>query len=71
MLIALCREPTSGLHSRPYMQRHGIRGSGSLNSALDSLVASGDVEVWRGVGSPRPTDPLLAIWVREKMDSAN
>ena len=51
------------------MQRHGIRGSGSLKSALDALVASGDVEVATGAGPPRPTDPLLAMWVREKMDA--
>jgi uncharacterized protein len=70
VLIALCKEPTQELYSRPYMQRHGIRGSGSLKSALDTLVASGDVEVAeKSAGPPRPTDPLLAMWVREKMDA--
>jgi hypothetical protein len=69
VLIALCKEPTQEIYSRPYMQRHGIRGSGSLKSALDALVASGDVEAAKGAGPPRPTDPLLAMWVREKMDA--
>jgi uncharacterized protein len=69
VLIALCKEPTQELYSRPYMQRHGIRGSGSLKSALDALVASGDVEAAEGAGPPRPTDPLLAMWVREMMDA--
>lgn len=69
VLVALCKEPTSELYSRPYMQRHGIKGSGSLKSALDSLIASGDLEAAKGGGLPRPTDPLLAIWVREKMDA--
>lgn len=69
VLIALCKEPTSELYSRPYMQRHGIKGSGSLKSALDSLIASGDLEAAKGDGLPRPTDPLLAIWVRERMDA--
>jgi len=68
VLIALCKEPTRELYSRPYMHRHGIRGSGSLTSALDALVASGDVEAAKGAGPPRPTDPLLAMWMREKMD---
>ncbi len=69
VLVALCKEPTSELYSRPYMQRHGIRGSGSLRSALDALVASGDLEPAKG-GSPlQPADPLLALWVREKMDA--
>jgi uncharacterized protein len=44
VLIALCKEPVREIYSRPYMQRHGIRGYGSLRSALDALVASGDVE---------------------------
>jgi hypothetical protein len=69
VLIALCKEPTQELYSRPYMQRHGIRGSGSLKSALDALIASGDVEAAEGAGPPRPTDPLLAMWVRERMDA--
>jgi hypothetical protein len=69
VLIALCKEPTQELYSRPYLQRHGIRGSGSLKSALDVLVASGDVEAAKGATPPRPTDPLLAMWVREKMDA--
>ena len=71
VLIAVCKEPTSELYSRPYMQRHGIKGSGSLKSALDSLMASGELEEVRGVGAPpRPTDPLLAMWVRERMDAS-
>jgi hypothetical protein len=54
MLVALCKEPTTEIYSRPYIQRHGIKGSGSLKSALDSLLASGDLEQAGGV-SPRQT----------------
>lgn len=68
VLVALCKEPTKELYSRPYIQRHGIRGSGSLKSALDSLLASGDLEPPRDSGPPRPTDPLLALWVTERMN---
>jgi hypothetical protein len=40
-----------------------------VRSALDALVASGDLEPAKG-GSPlQPADPLLALWVREKMDA--
>jgi hypothetical protein len=67
VLVALCKEPTAEMYSRPYMQRHGIKGSGSLKSALDSLLASGDLEQARS-GPPRPTDPLLAMWARERMN---
>jgi hypothetical protein len=67
VLVALCNEPTTEIYSRPYIQRHGIKGSGSLKSALDSLLASGDLEQ-AGGGPPRPTDPLLALWVRELMN---
>jgi hypothetical protein len=67
VLVALCKEPTMEIYSRPYIERHGIKGSGSLKSALDSLLASGDLEQ-AGGGPPRPTDPLLALWVRERMN---
>jgi hypothetical protein len=69
LFVAICREPTTELHSRPYMQRHGIRGSGSLDSALRSLVDSGDVECVDG-RPPTPTDPLFAMWARERMNGA-
>lgn len=63
--VAICKEPTTELHSRPYMERHGIRGSGSVRSALRSLVDSGEVEIKRKL--PVPTDPLFEIWVRERL----
>jgi len=69
VLVALCKEPTAEIYSRPYMQRHGIKGSGSLKSALDSLLASGDLEQ-AASSPPRPTDPLLALWVGERMNGA-
>jgi len=40
-----------------------------LKSALDALVVSGDVEAAKSAGPPRPTGPLLAMWVREKLDA--
>lgn len=64
--LAVCREPIAEMHSREYMRRHGVKGSGSLNSALQSLADSGDLEVRRGA-VPKPTDPLLDIWVRERL----
>lgn len=63
--LAVCREPTANMHSRPYQRRHGIRSSGSLDSALPSLVDSGDLRMERGV--PVPTDPLLRVWVLERI----
>jgi len=63
-----CKEPTQEIYSRPYVQRHGIRGSGSLESALDSLVGSGELEIPKSCGSPLPIDPLLALWVRQRMN---
>ena len=64
--VAISREPTVELHSRPYLQRHGIRSSGSLDSALQSLADAGDVELVTGQ-IPVPTDPLFALWARERM----
>jgi hypothetical protein len=64
--VALCREPTRELYSRPYMRRHGIRGPGSVNSAVRTLVDAGELES----GTPTPTDPLFAAWVREGMGKA-
>ena len=69
VLVALCKEPTTEIYSRPYMQRHGIKGSGSMKSAIDSLLASGDLEQ-AGSGPPRPTDPLLALWVLERINGS-
>lgn len=65
--VAVCKEPTDEPHSRPYMRRHGIKGSGAMKSALDGLVASGYLEQARGK-APVPTDPLLAAWVGERMN---
>jgi uncharacterized protein len=61
--VALCREPTRELYSRPYMRRHGIRSPGSVNSAVRTLVDAGELES----GTPTPTDPLFVAWVREGM----
>ena len=66
--VALCKEPTDELYSRPYMRRHGIKGSGALKSALDGLAASGYLEKKRTDARPEPTDPLLALWIRERMN---
>lgn len=63
--VALCKEPTRELYSRPYMRRHGIRGPGSVDGAVGTLVDVGELET-RNDG-PRPTDPLFASWVRERM----
>lgn len=65
--VALCKEPTDEPYSRPYMRRHGIKGSGALKSTLDGLVASGYLERKRTDARPEPTDPLLALWIRERM----
>jgi len=43
-------------------------GSGCLKSALDSSLASGDLEQAPGSGSPGPTCTLRALWVRERMN---
>ena len=64
----ICKEFTQEIYSKPYMQRHGTMGSGSLKSALDSLVASGELEIPKSCGSPQPIDPLLALWVRQRMN---
>jgi hypothetical protein len=63
--VALCKESTRELYSRPYMRRHGIRSPGSINSAVRTLVDAGELEV--RAGTPTPTDPLFAAWVRERM----
>jgi hypothetical protein len=68
--VALCKEPTDEPHSRPYMRRHGIKGSGALKSALDRLAASGYLERKRTDGRPVSTDPLLALWIRERMNGS-
>jgi hypothetical protein len=68
--VAICKEPTDEPHSRPYMRRHGIRGSGALKSALDGLVASGYLETKRTDAQPEPTDTLLALWIRERMNGS-
>lgn len=65
LYVALCKEPTSELHSRAYHKRHGIRGSGSVRSALRALVDGGEVD--DSTKAPSPTDPLFAAWVRERM----
>ncbi len=68
--VALCKEPTEEPHSRPYMRRHGIKGSGALSSALDGLATSGYLERGRPGAQPKPTDPLLALWIRERMNGS-
>jgi hypothetical protein len=65
LYMALCKEPTTELHSRTYHKRHGIRGSGSVRSALRALVDGGEVD--DSTNAPSPTDPLFAAWVRERM----
>jgi AAA+ ATPase superfamily predicted ATPase len=65
VLIAFCREPTDQPYSREYMQRHGVKGSGALTSALDALIAGGHLERRTTKGQPLPTDPLFAFWIRE------
>lgn len=69
VLVAFCREPTDQPHSREYMQRHGIKGSGALDSALDALMASGHLEQRVPKGQPVPTDPLFAFWIRERTNN--
>lgn len=66
--IAVCNEPVARMMSRTYLERHGIKGTGSLRSGLRSLVASGDLEeAQAGSGrAPTPTDPLFAACVRER-----
>jgi uncharacterized protein len=67
--LAICKEPTTELTSRLYLNRHGIRSTGSLRSAIKSLTNSGDLEQTEG-RVPAPTDPLFATWVRERMSSS-
>jgi AAA+ ATPase superfamily predicted ATPase len=69
VLIAFCKEPTDRPHSKEYMQRHGIKGSGALKSALDALIASGHLER-TSKGQPVPTDPLFAFWIRERINGS-
>lgn len=68
--VALCKEPTDEPYSRPYMRRHGIKGSGALKSALDGLAASGYLERKRTGARPEPTDPLPALWIPERMNGS-
>ena len=63
--VALCKEPTRELYSRPYMRRHGIRSPGSVDGATRTLTDLGELEIRNNV--PEPTDPLFAAWVREPM----
>lgn len=62
--VALCRDPTREPTSRDYLRRHGIRSTGSIRSAIQALQNAGELEEG---GNPRPTDPLLAYWTRERM----
>ncbi len=63
--VALCKEPTRELYSRPYMRRHGIRSPGSVDAAVRTLTDLGELEIANT--GPVPTDPLFATWVRERM----
>jgi uncharacterized protein len=65
--LAVCKDPTTEMTSRPYLERHGIKSTGSLRSAIRTLTDAGDLEQTRGK-VPVPTDPLLAAWVRERMN---
>ncbi len=65
--LAVCTEPTAEMTSRPYLERQGIKSTGSLRSAIRTLTDAGDLEQPKG-GIPVPTDPLLAAWVRERMN---
>ncbi|HWS81374.1 MAG TPA: ATP-binding protein [Rubrobacter sp.] len=65
--LAVCKDPTTEMTSRVYLQRHGIKSTGSLRSAIRTLTDAGDLEQ-TGAKRPVPTDPLLAAWVRERMN---
>jgi AAA+ ATPase superfamily predicted ATPase len=65
--LAVCKDPTTEMTSRPYLERHGIKSTGSLRSAIRTLTDAGDLERPAGK-TPVPTDPLLATWVRERMN---
>jgi AAA+ ATPase superfamily predicted ATPase len=65
--LAICKVPTTEMTSRAYLQRHGIKSTGSLRSAIRTLSDAGDLE-HTGGKRPVPTDPLLAAWVRERMN---
>lgn len=65
--LAVCKDPATEMTSRGYLQRHGIKGTGSLRSALRTLTDAGDLEQTGGK-KPVSTDPLLATWVQERMN---
>ncbi len=65
--LAVCKDPTTEMTSKSYLQRHGIKGTGSLRSAIRTLTDAGDLEQTGGK-RPVPTDPVLASWVRERMN---
>jgi uncharacterized protein len=65
--LAVCKDPTTEMTSRPYLERHGIKSTGSLRSAIRTLTDAGDLEQTKGK-VPVPTDLLLATWVRERMN---
>jgi AAA+ ATPase superfamily predicted ATPase len=65
--LAVCKDPTREMTSRPYLERHGIKSTGSLRSAIRTLTNAGDLEQPTGK-IPVPTDSLLATWVRERMN---
>lgn len=62
--VALCRDPNGEPTSRDYLRRHGIKSTGSIRSAIQTLQNAGELEEGENA---RPTDPLLAYWVRERM----
>jgi hypothetical protein len=65
--FAVCKDPTTEMSSRVYLQRHGIKSTGSLRSAIRTLTDAGDLEQTGGK-RPVPTETLLAAWVRERMN---
>lgn len=65
--LAVCRDPSTKMTAGAYLQRHGIKSTGSLRSAIRTLTDAGDLEQTTGK-KPVPTDPLLATWVRERIN---
>lgn len=62
--LAVCKDPATKMTPKTYLQRHGIKSTGSLRSAIRTLIDAGDLEQ---TGGKKP-DPLLASWVKERMN---
>lgn len=61
LLVALAREPTARF-DEAYRDRHGLGVSSTVNTALKSLLESGDVDFVEGLN--RVADPLFAEFLR-------